>query len=164
MAVTNRISEVIPAEVITDVTTKLNEIKDLLASYVISLSDDERRALPKMSNKTYSFVDKITDNYTKTNPEFTPGFMNVGELQKDLAVVDVLKPIFDVSSQITGNLDDTLLIAGSEAYTQALLYYASVKSAVKTGVANAKPIYEDLSSRFPGGATNGKLKATVETK
>ncbi len=43
----NQIDFVIPDEVIADVTTKLNEVSTALQPYLIALSPEERRAVPK---------------------------------------------------------------------------------------------------------------------
>jgi len=146
---TNRISVSIPQDVITQTTTKLNEIKTLLQPYLQSLTADERHDLPKMSDKSFSFVSKVSE-YCTSNPEFSPSFFNADEFQKDFNAAAMLKPIVALCEQICGNVDDTAMLAGSEAYQAALLYYSSVQIGAKTGQASAKPIVEDLSNRFPG--------------
>lgn len=151
---TNRISETIPNDVIAQTTTKLNEIKTLLQPYLQSLTVEERRELAKMSDKSISFVSKVND-YCNTNPEFCPSYLNGEELGADFTVVSELKPLFDLCEQLCSNVDDTMMLAGSEAYTASLMYYGNVKMAAKTGQANAKPIFEDLQQRFAG---QGKKK------
>jgi len=159
MSNANRVSADIPAAVITEVTTKLNEVRALLVPYLEALTPEERRTLPKMSDKTIAFVNK-TETYTISNPEFAPGFMEVAEFAKDMQVVVELKPILDICEQLVSNLDDTSMLAGSEAYVQALMYYNGVKLAAKTGQASARPIYDDLSVRFPGATRKTPLPVT----
>ena len=149
MANPNRISIDIPQQVITDVINSLTAIRNSLQPYLQSLTVDDRQTLPKMSNKTVSFVNKIKD-YVDTNPEFAPSFLDVPELRKDIAAVNALKPLNDICEQLASNLNDTIMLLGSEAYQASLIYYANVKLASHTGQANAKPVYEDLSERFPG--------------
>ena len=159
MSNANRVSADIPAAVITDVTNKLNEVRALLLPYLEALTPDERRTIPKMSDKTIAFVNK-TETYTISNPEFAPGFMEVAEFSKDMQVVVELKPILDICEQLVSNIDDTSMLAGSEAYVQALMYYNGVKLAAKTGQASARPIYDDLSVRFPGATRKTPLPVT----
>ena len=47
-------------------------------------------------------------------------------------------------------LTDSILLAGSEAYQAALLYYNNVKVAKKVNVPSATSVYDDLSARCPG--------------
>ncbi len=145
----NRISESIPADVLTKALQKLNEVKAALAPFLQSLTVEERHDLPKMSNKTYSFVAK-TAEYCQSNPEFQPGFMVAGELNRDFSTVAALRPVFQACAQLHSDLEDTLMLAGSEAYTESLLYYNNAKLAAGKGEASARPIYDDLSARFPG--------------
>ena len=42
------------------------------------------------------------------------------------------------------------MLAGSEAYTAALAYYQSAKTAAKRKIPGAEVIYRDLAERFPG--------------
>ncbi len=101
----------------------------------------------RWGDKTVATVQKVED-YTETNPEFTPSYMDNPEFAKDVAVVTDLSPLRNLSQQLFSDLDDTITIAGNEALLAALLYYGAVKEAASKGVATAKPIYEDLSARF----------------
>jgi PHD/YefM family antitoxin component YafN of YafNO toxin-antitoxin module len=149
MSTPNRVTQVIPPEVIAAVTANFNAIKDALQPFIQGLTPEERKTIPKVSNKTISFVTK-SDSYTETNANFAPVFMDVKDFSVDVQVLNQLKPLLDMSEQIFSNIDDTLMLAGSEAYLAALMYYNSVKFAAKSGLPDAKPIYEDLSERFPG--------------
>lgn len=102
-----------------------------------------------MSDRTTPFVEKVL-NYSVSNPSFSPKYLNIDDLKIDLEAVNTLNQIFRPLSQIVSGLDDTILLSGSEAYTAALSYYNSVKQAAKMNVQEAKPIYEELSKRFPG--------------
>jgi hypothetical protein len=159
MSNANRVSADIPAAVITDVTTKLNEVRALLQPYLQALTPEERRTLPKMSDKSIAFVNKA-EAYSVSNPEFAPAFMQIGEFSKDMHLVTELKPILDICEQLASNIDDTSMLAGSEAYVEALMYYNGVKLAAKTGQASARPIYDDLSMRFPGATRRTPIPVT----
>lgn len=146
---TNRANQAIPQTVIDAVTTKLNEIKAALAPYMISLTDDDRKELLKMSDKSEAFVSKVV-NYTDSNPEFTPQYLDKADLKIDYENCKKIDPILKLSQQVCDGLSDTRTVCGSEAFLEALAYYNSVKSAEKNGVTNAGTVYQDLSQRFPG--------------
>jgi hypothetical protein len=105
--------------------------------------------MPKMSDKTLAFVTKAT-NYCESNPEFAPGYLDVQELKKDLQLAADLKIILDQVTQLQRLVEDTMMQAGSEAYIAALVYYNNIRAVARHGAADAVPIYEDLSARFPG--------------
>lgn len=86
--------------------------------------------------------------YMQSNPDFVPAFVSVEEAENDYAAFTDLREFLRPVAQITDNLDDTAVLAGSEAWQAALAFYNSVKAAAKMGVPNASAIYEDLRPRF----------------
>ena len=150
MSTQNQISIEIPQTVITDVMQKLQECKAALAPYLQGLTAEERQSLFKMGNKTVATVQK-TKSYVETNPEFVPAYMNKVEFLKDEAVVSQLSPIANLASQLAIDVEDTVMLSGSEALQMAMLYYGQVKEAQSRGIPTAKPIYEDLKERFARG-------------
>lgn len=147
MSTKNQINIDIPEAVITSVLQKLNACKTELAPYLQGLTAEERRDLFKMGDKTVATVQK-TQSYTETNPEFIPTYMDVLEFNRDVNVVNKLKPIEDLATQLVVDVSDTSMLAGSEALTQALFYYGQVREADSKGVPTSRAIYEDLQPRF----------------
>ncbi|MGV9004656.1 hypothetical protein [Flavobacterium sp.] len=147
MSISNRMSEVIPQAVIDDVITKLTDCRTALEPYVMGLTEEERQTLFKMGDKTVATVQKV-QSYIITNPELMPTYMNKVEFAKDVTVVTQLTPLQNMAYQLASDLDDTRMLAGSEALAEALIYYGSVKEAAKRGIPQAKPIYEELKERF----------------
>lgn len=143
----NKINFTIPAETITEVNDALATIATALKPYVLALSPEERRELPKMSDKTLPFVDKALD-YLSRAPQFAPPYMDVEELQNDMTVYNQLMPLLRQVRILSDNLDDTTMEAGAESYMAALMYYNSVKMAAKMDIPGAKSIADDLSKRF----------------
>jgi hypothetical protein len=147
MSTQNQLSILIPTTVIDEVMLKLQECKTSLAPYLQGLTTEERKSLFKMGNKTVANVQK-TKSYVDTNPEFVPGYMDKTEFLKDEAIVSLLIPISNLALQLATDVDDTVMLAGSEALQAAMLYYGQVKEANSRGIPTARPIYEDLSQRF----------------
>lgn len=144
----NRVSISITPEDQAAINEAIQTLRTKLLPYLISLSPEERRTLPKISDKTIAFVTKVI-GYVTTNPEFSPPYLSAPELKKDVEAVTLLRSFFTPLEQYTIGLDDTMMEAGSEAYVMALSYYNSVKQAAKMNVPVAKSIYEDLRERFP---------------
>lgn len=157
MSTQNQISIVIPQAIIDTVTAKLKECKVALAPYLQGLTMQERGDLFKMGDKTVATVQK-TKAYVVSNPEFVPIYMDKVEFLKDETVVSQLNPIVNLSKQLFTDADDTMMLAGSEALQNAMLYYGQVREAHSKGVPTAKPIYEDLSERFKRGTYKKKTE------
>ena len=152
MSAENRISIQITAEDQTKIGEALKTISSVLKPYLISLSTDDRKTLPKMSEKNVPFVKKVLE-YAGTHPEFAPSYLSIPELKKDVDAFEVLNKFNNPLNELYIAIEDTVILAGSEAYVAALSYYNAVKQAVKMNVAGAKVIYDDLKTRFEGNGT-----------
>ena len=147
MVNSNVVSVQITPKEVEDSVKRLKELQSKLQDRLIALQPSERREVPKMSDKTLPFVEKVVD-YANSRPEFVPFYLSVEELNIDFKAVNDLKQILREAEQLCQSLNDTITLSGSEAYTAALAYYNSVKQAAKSNVPNAQPVYEDLRKRF----------------
>lgn len=147
MSTNNQISVEIPQAVLNEVSQKLQDCRALLAPYLQALTPDQRKSLFKMGDKTVATVQKVK-SYLDTNPEFAPVYMDKIEFLKDEGVVTGLNPLGNLAKQLSSDIDDTIMLAGSEALLAAMLYYGMSKQAATSGITTAKPIYEDLKQRF----------------
>jgi hypothetical protein len=159
MALTNKISIVINQEAKTKIETAVDTIFDNLPK-LITLSNEERIELPKMGDKTVSFVNKSLE-YARQNPGIVPAYLDLTEFGKDVDAVNALFQILAPVKKLTEGLDDTMLLAGSEAYMASLVFYTALKGAINAGQTGLKHIYDDLSARFPGRPA-GKAKSSNE--
>jgi hypothetical protein len=148
MSQQNLISLNIAAEDLQAVKDAINVLKTKLAPHLKTLSVNDRMEIPKMGDKTISFVLKALE-YSVKNSELVPQFLDVEEFKKDVNAVQSLRELLQPISQIYDSLNDSMMLSGSEAYQAALIYYNAVKSASKSKIQNAESIYNDLSSRFP---------------
>ena len=147
MSKENIVSIQLPAKDLQTVIQKLQEIKTIMQPHLVALQPSERMRLPKMSDKTLPFVQKATE-YAQAHQDFSPPYLNANELAIDLKAVEDLTRIYREADQLCKNLDDTIMLSGSEAYAEALAYYQAVKQAAKRNVPNARTVYEDLRKRF----------------
>lgn len=155
----NRISITIDAAAEQAIATAIATIETNLP-FVVNLSAEERQYLPKMGDKSIAFVNKALE-YAKQNNSVVPTFLNMVEFEKDVAAVTSLAKVLYPLHQLLEKLDDTVLLSGSEAYTEALVFYTALKGAAKAGVPGMKTVYDDMQARFPG---RGKSTATKEVK
>lgn len=102
----------------TNFKLKIQEALALLP-FLINLSPEERRNLPKMGNNRSNFVRQLI-RAADNNPDVLPAYFNLAELKKDVALYAALKDIVIVVQQLLEKMEDTRLAVSSEAYTKAL--------------------------------------------
>ncbi|MHB8260820.1 MAG: hypothetical protein ACYDCN_04825 [Bacteroidia bacterium] len=148
MATQNLVSATISPADKTNIQTHLTAIKTLLP-FLIALTPRERKEGLKLGNKTVAFVeDAIT--YAIANPLLVPAYVNITEIQKDLALQKDLIEVIQWFNGLHKTIEDTKQEAGAEAYSGILGFYQAVKIAAEKDVPIAKAIYADLSKRYPG--------------
>ncbi len=146
----NKISFVISQEAMANITRAIETISQNLPE-LINLKAGDRRALPKMGDKSFAFVTKAFE-YANQNPKVVPAFLDMAEFEKDTNGFTNLKKVLNPLQQLVEKLDDTTLLTGSEAFTAALVFYTALKGAAKAGEPGMKTVYADLQSRYPGRA------------
>ena len=158
----NLVSIDISPEDLDKINASVAALNEVLKPLLVSLTSEDRREIPKMGDGTAPFVDKALD-YAKSNPEFAPPYLDVPEMEVDLKAVHDLTGIYRSLVQLTQQLDDSIMLSGSEAYVAALAYYNSVKIGSRMNIANARPIFDDLKQRFAKAgqaSTNGQSGET----
>lgn len=144
----NLINASIPAQVITDATTKLNDAYTLLKPYLVeALSKEEINGMPKLGEKSEPYVDKGLQ-YATNYPNTVPRRCNIADATKDFALFEVLRNLDIISNQLSIRINHTRLLAGSEAIDCINDYYKSIKQDAQDGVAEAIPIYNELKQRY----------------
>jgi len=149
MANDNRISLNIPEDVLAEAKEHFKQGAALIAPYLISLTLEEKKELPKLGDKGYSFVDKGTE-YLALDTTPVPPYLEKEEISVDLAGYDTMRQVLQVIKPTVERIEDTMTLSGSEAFSGTLLFYNYIKGAAKADVPGAKTIYDDLSTRFPG--------------
>jgi hypothetical protein len=138
----------IPAEILSELQRVAEQLRRDIEPYVTPLTPSERQTVPKMGEKTFSFVEKSFE-LAKLNPDLCPPYLDMNAFTEDFRDARGLLPLLVTLSQVVENIEDTQLLAGSEAYLAALTFYNSVKQAASQDVSGAKAVYEELKKRFP---------------
>lgn len=145
----NRINITIPTTVLRDALAAVQNARTLLAPYLHSLSDEDRQDIFKIGDKTVGFMDKV-QTYLGTAPEFMPRTMEAAPVLADYQAFNDLAPLEAELRQLFAEVEDTKMLAGSDALIGAMPYYTSVADAARRGDDGARVIYDDLKARFPG--------------
>ena len=126
--------------------------------FLIDLTPDDRRSLPKMGDKSRAFVKKAAE-IAQQNEGILPRAFDLDEMLRDVQLSEDLYPILLALGQLHELLDDTYLTVGSEAYAGALLIYNAAKMNNLGGLDDA---LDELGKRF-ARKSRGK-KSTAESE
>ncbi|BCL36864.1 hypothetical protein [Nostoc sp. MS1] len=122
----------------------INTIKEKLP-FLVDLTTEERKSLPKLGDKSRAFVSKALEIATQ-NPDFLPRSFDLDEMRRDIELFEALYPILLSLTQLQELVDDTSVAVGSEAYAAGLMVYNYAKASGKG--AGLDSMVDDLGRRF----------------
>src|SRR5437764_76800 len=115
----NRVSAVLSETDQQAVMAAINTIRQKLP-FLIDLSAEDRRSLPKMGERSRGFVSQALE-VAAQNEDILPRSFEVAEMRKDVELAAALLPIITALSQLVELIEDTSMAVGSEAYAAALV-------------------------------------------
>ena len=142
----NRIDLVVKDAEITAVKDAMQTINDQLP-FLIGLTIEERESLNAIDVDNKIFAEDAF-NSGLNNPDMLSKYISVEAMQSDLTLFDQLDELVGMAKQLLEKLEDTKLLAGSEAYTSALSLYKMFIGAADAGVPGADSIVQLLRQRF----------------
>jgi hypothetical protein len=113
--------------------------------FLVGLSTQQRRQISKMGRKAQTFSVRALDMAVQ-HKDVMPRHLNIEEARRDIALFEALNPILQAVNHLRELLEDTQMLAGSEAYAAARLAYNSAKVSGKN--LGLDDIIEDLSQQF----------------
>ena len=145
----NRHNTAIPPQLLEQISGQITAIAQQLQPYVVTLGTQERRDILKMGDKSLAFVEKANE-FAHKHPDLKPNYLSIDDFDIDLADARGLLGVLNQFQRLTQLLDDTAMVAGSEAFQAALAFYNALQAAAKANVEGAKTLHAELKERFPG--------------
>ncbi len=142
----NQISMIMAEEAKVQVIDLLKQITDLMP-FLTGLTPEQRKRLPKIEKRNKSFVQDV-EAVIKNDASLLPSYVKPDEMSKDLELYEQLEELLTPLTYLCDRVRDTQMLAGSEAYTQALMVYNMIKAANKAGLPGANSLYNQLKGRF----------------
>jgi hypothetical protein len=121
----NLISTSISQKEIDEILKAIERINNLLP-HLITLSNEEKAALPKVSFSNIDFINEVLD-MAEENPDQVPDTINIPEIRKDIELIECITKILRPLKQLEKKLEDSALLAGSEAYIPSLAIFNSMR-------------------------------------
>lgn len=126
--------------------------------FLVGLTADERKSLNAINVNNKAFAEDALQAAVN-NPTLVPGYISVPAMQSDLTLFAQMDEISGLANQLCERIDDTKMLAGSEAYNTALSLYKSFGAAANAGVLGADSIVDKLKTRFTAKTTTNLATA-----
>ena len=126
MTYPNLLSTTIPNKDLKEIIDAINLINEKLSD-LVTLDREELDALPKTGSDTIKFV---LDNLkvAESHPELVPKEVDLNEIKKDVKLIHSIYKILTPIKKLEKKLEDSALLAGSEAYLPSIAIYNAVKA------------------------------------
>ncbi len=115
--------------------------------FLIGLTVDEKTTLPAINVDNKIFTEDAI-NAAVNNMDMLPGYLSVSGVQTDMKLFNQLDELVPMVRKQLEKLEDTRFLAGSEAYSTALMIYKLFGAAAESGIPGADAIVAQLRERF----------------
>ncbi len=142
----NKVSVKITPEKVASVNEMLDKLM-VEFNFLVGLVSQDRKGLPKMGRKNLDLVERSL-KYAENKPEYLPNYIPLEEFQKDIELYGWLRQVEKRLGLLSNNLRNTAMLAESEAFETARIYYNNTKLAARGGDENAEVIANELAVHF----------------
>lgn len=150
----NLVSGFIPQDIVDKVNQKQKEILDLLSPYEVTISEAEKKRIPKASDELMPFLEKGM-LYLKSDDKYRPQFVNAKEIDNDYQRAKLVNSMKMAHQKVQTLLNNLGIVSKSDLYAALLEYYNNVQRAANKGDARAKAIADDLGKSFNRSSKTG---------
>lgn len=145
----NKVSINITAADDAAIVAAINTLVSKLQPYLSTLTDEERKGGLKMGARDVSFIQKA-DAYGAQYSTQIPAFISLPNLKEDVGAINKLNEYLRPLATLQRSVEDTIMLAGSEAMEAALLVYAAIKTCAANNIDGAPEAANDMKEHFPG--------------
>ena len=156
----NRVNYTLTDADLNRLRAAFQQIIGILTPFAQALTTEDRQFLPKMDVSNKAFVSDAMVA-VKSNPDFIPAYLATDAMDLDYKLFEQLEEFIGNAETVKEMLSDTQMLAGSEAYSNALAAYRLFGAAAKAGLNGADSVYEKLASRFAGQGSTAAATTTL---
>ena len=113
--------------------------------FLVSMSTADRRRLPKLGDKSESFL-RQAHQIVRDHGDVLPTGLSLEAMDRDAAIRDLLLPVHQQLSQILSLVDDTIMAAGCDLMKASLIVYRALQSHGEE--AGLRLVRDELGRRF----------------
>lgn len=154
----NKVDVTLTAEQSTTVTAAIAGLYTALP-FLVSMTTADRRRLPKLGDKSESFV-RQAHQIVRDHGSVLPTGLSLAAMDRDAAIRDLLLPVHQQLSQILSLVDDTIMAAGCDLMKASFIVYRSLQSHGEE--AGLRGVRDELGRRFVKAARTSKEEPPVQ--
>ena len=113
--------------------------------FLVSLTNADRRRLPKLGDKSEAFV-RQAHQIVRDYVDVLPAGIDLEQMDRDAAIPDLLLPVHQQLTQILTMVNDTITVAGSDLMKASHIVYRALKSHGEE--AGLRVLRDELGRRF----------------
>lgn len=159
MAKTNQIHATVTAEQMTNIKLAIQTIQTNLP-FLVEIGAEEIRRMAKAGDLTEAFLQKALA-IAEQSPEILPRNFAIEEFRSDMALASSLDEITLGLRQLLERIENTNIVARSDAYGHALITYDRSKKSAEQGLS---ALTRDLGQRFARKSSVKKPEAPVPSQ
>ncbi|MFN0124796.1 MAG: hypothetical protein ACKV2V_30200 [Blastocatellia bacterium] len=158
--INNLVSATLTDADLNTILAALEVVKQKLP-FLVNLTRDELRAMPKAGDSSMSFIAQTLEIATR-NPDIVPAVLSVEEMRRDVALANQLQPVLLALTQLQELVSNTHFAATSEAYSAALAIYSLAKMTGKA--AGLQDTTGGLGKKFARKTTSKQKQSAQKGK
>jgi hypothetical protein len=147
----NLIDLAFPPDKLQSCQGALATLTDVFPGVLVDIGPDLRQSLTKYGPGSESFILRAMV-LMRAMPQYKPGYVDIDAFQRDLDALALLGPMRDQLRKCLDLVDDSMMLAGADAYTVARAFYKALRAAAGSGSLDAQVAADDLGSRLPARA------------
>ncbi|MCP5050304.1 MAG: hypothetical protein GY940_24265 [bacterium] len=157
----NRINLIVTDELKAAIMQKLTELLELFG-FLVDLGPDGRLRISKMGRKNVDFVTR-GKKHMELNPEYLSGGETLEKFLNDFNGSGFLRLVEKILFSLMDKVQDTAMLAESEAYRTVRIYYKGAKAAAQgsDGDQEAKRIADDLAVHYKKKSNSNNNEPTT---
>lgn len=146
----DRISSEIPAQVVTDFNTKLNEALALIQPYEENITNEERQQIRTIGPALTAWMERCLIHNAQVPGLISSDYMDPVAVAKDKARRDQTSAMITLTESLRERLRDIYFLSNADIFDYCNMIYANARERARRGVPGADTIYADLQAHFPG--------------
>ena len=145
----DRISSEIPAQVVTDFNTKLNEALALIQPYEEDITNEERQRIRSIGPALTAWMERCLIHSAQT-PGLISEYMDAAGATKDKTRRDQISSLITQVEGVRERLRDIYFLSNADLFDFCSMIHANARERARRGVPGADTIFADLQAHFPG--------------
>ena len=146
MNIDNKVSAVLTPEQIQEILESVAAVRMGLP-FLLNMLASMKRRFPTIGTERAGMIE-VFNTAMANHPTLVPGFVDMPELQKDLALWSQMLPIITQVRELCEAVEDTHHAIGSDIFMAYLSFYNNVKQAAKRNVPGADTLLASLKPWF----------------